>query len=71
MSEITPSEFNLTNPPLLVYPHGVDIIPTDIFDGDFSVGRISGLNFTIEYFYKGSTYTKKVDHTIEIVNWSG
>lgn len=53
---------------LIVYPELIDIIPSDIFDENFSVGRISGLNISITYSYKGTEYETKADVGIEVVN---
>ena len=67
MSEISYFEVNSTDPPLLVYAHKFRVKPREIFDYNFTVGNIAGLNFSLEYFYSGFTYTQKLNQTIEVL----
>jgi len=67
MSEVSYFEVNSTNPPKLIYPHKIRIIPNKIFDNDFKVGNKADLIFTISYSYKGSTYIKEIEQEIKIV----
>ena len=62
------SENSFSGNSLMIHPELVEIIPYEIFDGDFGVGNVAGLNFSFNYTYHGVTYEVKDNVTIEIVN---
>lgn len=67
MNKVQHFQVNSTNGQIIVYPYEIRVIPSQIFDNYFRIGRKAELTFVLEYIYKGQKYQKQIKHEIEIV----
>lgn len=68
MSTVQHVEFDQFGSPQIGYVDDVKIVPSDIFDNHFAVGKRAKLEISLDYTYQGKSYKKTINHEIEVVS---
>lgn len=68
MSKAQHFEFDSLGTPKILYFKDIKIVPDEIFNSDFRVGKKANIEMVLDYTYQGIPYEKVISHQIEVTS---